>query len=128
MVIIALYKPHVTHMKYIEGKSGVFLIENDSYFILQEISDLYSNLKCSNIQLYIRQWFILYMWKILVKSYIIKDILKQKKDVQRISDGTIARKFSIHFFAYLNIILSNKRIRNVLIRLCWCAGLTVFCC
>ena len=56
MVIIELYKPHVTHMKYIEGKSGVFLDQKrQSYFILQEISDVYSNLKCSNIQLYIRR-------------------------------------------------------------------------
>ena len=29
MVIIELYKPRATHMKYIEGKWGVFQIEND---------------------------------------------------------------------------------------------------
>ena len=29
MVIIELYKPRATHMQYIEGKWGVFQIEND---------------------------------------------------------------------------------------------------
>ena len=49
-----------------------------SYFILQEIPDLFSNLKCLNMQMYIRQWYIICMCKISVWNDIIKDILKKK--------------------------------------------------
>ena len=76
MVIIELYKPRATHMKY-NGGIGSFLIGKWlSYFILQEIPDLFSNLKCSNMQLYIRRWYIICMCKISVRNDIIKDILK----------------------------------------------------
>ena len=50
-----------------------------TYFILQEIPDLFSNLKFSNMQLYIRRWYILCMCKISVQNDIIKDILKKKR-------------------------------------------------
>ena len=60
-----------------------------SYFILQDIPDLFSNLKYSNKQLYIRRWYIIYMCKISVQNDIIKDILKKNNDVHWISDGTI---------------------------------------
>ena len=75
MVIIELYKPNATRMKYIGGKWGIFLNRKRlSYFILQEIPDLFSNLKCSNMQLYIRRWYIICMCKISVRNDIIKDI------------------------------------------------------
>ena len=59
-----------------------------SYFILQDIPDLFSNLKCLNMQLYIWRWYIICMCKISVQIDIIKDILKKKTDVHWISDGT----------------------------------------
>ena len=86
MVFIELYKPRVTHMKYIEGKYRKRL----SYFILQEIPDLFSYHKYSNMQLYIRRCFIICMCKILVQNFIIKDILKKKNVVHWISVRTIA--------------------------------------
>ena len=55
MVIIELYKPRVSHMKKIEGNVEFSNRKQLSYFILQEIPDLFSNLKCSNMQLYIRR-------------------------------------------------------------------------
>ena len=92
MVIIELYKPRATHMKYIGGGGGIrnFLNRNRlSYFILQDIPGLFSNLKCSNMQLYIRRWYIICMCKISVQNDIIKDILKKKNDVHWISDFTV---------------------------------------
>ena len=69
MVFIELYKPRVTHMKYIEGKKRDFLNRKRlSYFILQEIPDLFSYHKYSNMQLYIRRCFIICMCKILVQK------------------------------------------------------------
>ena len=50
------------------------------YFILQEIPDLFSNLKCSSVQLYTRQCYIISMYKISVRNDIIKGILKKKND------------------------------------------------
>ena len=87
MVIIELYKPRATHMKNIGGGGGggemrSFLNRKRlRYFILQEVPDLFSNLKCSNMQLYIRRRYIICMCKISVRNYIIKDILKKKNDV-----------------------------------------------
>ena len=52
-----------------------------SYFILQDILDLFSYHKYSNMQLYIRRCFITCMCKILVQNFIIKDILKKKNGV-----------------------------------------------
>ena len=46
-----------------------------SLFILQEIPDLFSIYKYSNMQLYIRRWFVICMCKISAKNFIIKDIL-----------------------------------------------------
>ena len=78
MVIIELYKPRVTHEIH-WGKIRSFLNRKRlSYFILQEIPDLFSNIKCSNMQLYIRRWFIICVCKISVQNYIIKDIKKRK--------------------------------------------------
>ena len=57
--------------------------------VSQEIPDLFSYHKYSNMQLYIRRCFIICMCKILVKNFIIKDILKKKNDVHRISVRTI---------------------------------------
>ena len=82
MVFIELYKPRVTHMKYIGGEIRDFLNRKRlSYFFLQEIPDLFSHHKYSNMQLYIRRCFIVCMCKILVQNFIIKDILKKKNDV-----------------------------------------------
>ena len=61
-----------------------------SYFILQRIPALFSNLKYSNMQLYIRRWFIICLCKISVRNDIIKDTLKKKNDVHWISDGTVS--------------------------------------
>ena len=52
-----------------------------SYFILQDIPDLFSNLKFSNMQLYIRRWYIICMCKISVQIDKIKDILEKKSVV-----------------------------------------------
>ena len=52
-----------------------------SYFILQEIPDLYTYHKYSNMQLYIRRFFVICMCKILAQNFIIKDILKKKNVV-----------------------------------------------
>ena len=41
------------------------------------------------MQSYIRRWFIICMCKILVNNFIIKDILKKKNVVHRISVRTI---------------------------------------
>ena len=41
MVIIELYKPRATHMKYIEGKWGVFYIENDEVILFYKIFQIY---------------------------------------------------------------------------------------
>ena len=41
MVIIELYKPHATHIKYIEGKRGVFKIENDEVILFYKIFQTY---------------------------------------------------------------------------------------
>ena len=60
-----------------------------SYFFLQEIPDLFSYHKNSNMQLYIRRCLIICMCKILVQNLIIKDILKKKNDVHWISVWTI---------------------------------------
>ena len=60
-----------------------------SYFLLQEIPDLFSYHKYSNMQLYIRRWFIICMCKFLVQNFIIKDILKKKNVVHWISVRTI---------------------------------------
>ena len=96
MVFIELYKPRVTRMKYIEGKIRNFLNrKRQSYFILQEIPDLFSYHKYSNMQLYIRRCFIICICKILVQNFIIKDILKKKNDVRRISVRTIVNVQSI---------------------------------
>ena len=68
MVIIELYKTHVTHMMKI--------------YILQEIPDLFSYHKYFNMLLVIRRCFIiLCMCKILVQNVTIKDISKYKNDV-----------------------------------------------
>ena len=50
-------------------------------FFSQEIPDLFSYHKYSNLQLYIRRCFIICMCKILVQNIIIKDILKEKNNV-----------------------------------------------
>ena len=72
------------------GKWGVFLNrKRPSYFIFQEIPDLFSNLKCSNMQLYIRRWYIICMFKFSVQNDISKVILKKKNDVHWISDSTL---------------------------------------
>ena len=57
MVIIELYKPRATHMKYIGGNVEFSKSETTKFFFffLQEIPDLFSNLKCSNMQFYIRR-------------------------------------------------------------------------
>ena len=60
-----------------------------SYFFLQEIPDLFSYHKNSNMQLYIRRCLIICMCKILVHNLIIKDILKKKNNVHWISVRTI---------------------------------------
>ena len=104
MVIIELYKPRATHMKYIGGKMRSFLSRKRlSYFILQEIPDLFSNLKCSNMQLYIRRLYIICTCKFLVKNDIIKDILKRKNDVHWISDGTVVYTL-LYVFNWLSVI------------------------
>ena len=77
-------------MKYIEGKKRNFLNRKRlSYFILKEIPDLFFYRKYSNKQLYIRRCIIICMCKILVQNFIIKDILKKKNVVHRISVRTI---------------------------------------
>ena len=58
-------------------------------YILQEIPDLFSNLKCSNMQLYIGLWFIICMCKISVRNEITKDLLKKKTDVRWTSNDTV---------------------------------------
>ena len=60
-----------------------------TYFISQEIPDLFSYHKYSKMQSYIRRCFIICMCKILVQNFIIKDILKKKNDVHWISVRTI---------------------------------------
>ena len=62
--------------------------------------DLFSNLKCSNIQLYIRRWYIIYMCEISVRNDIMKQILKKKNDVHWISDGTIGQIKSSRLWIY----------------------------
>ena len=82
MVFIELYKPRVTHMKYIEGNEEFSKNRKRlSYFILQEIPDLFSYHRYLSMQLYIRRCFIICICKILVQNFIIKDILKKKNDV-----------------------------------------------
>ena len=73
-----------------------------SYFILQEIPDLFYNLKCSNMQVYIRRWYIICMRKISVRNEIIKDILKKKNDVHWISVQTIVRTVVIFLIFNFN--------------------------
>ena len=81
MVFIELYKPRVTHMLY-RGENKVFFKSKRlSYFISQEIPDLFSYHKYLNMKLYIRRCFIICTCKILVQNFIIKDILKKKNDV-----------------------------------------------
>ena len=60
-----------------------------SYFILQEIPDLFSYHKYLNMQLWIRRCLIICVCKILVQNFIIKDILKKKNVVHWISVRTI---------------------------------------
>ena len=87
---VNMVKPRATHMKYTGGKMRSFQNrKRRSYFILQEIQDLFSNLKCSNMQLYIRRWYIICMCKVSVQNDIIKDIKKKKNDVHWISDCTV---------------------------------------
>ena len=63
------------------GKKRSFLNRKRlSYFILQEIPDLFSYHKYSNMQVYIRRCFIMYV-QILVQNFIIQDILKKKNVV-----------------------------------------------
>ena len=79
MVIIELYKPRATHEIH-WGKMRSFLNQKRlSYFILQDIPDLFSNLKRPNMQLYIRGWYIICMCQISVQFDIIKDIFKKRK-------------------------------------------------
>ena len=52
-----------------------------SYFILEDIPDLFSYHKYLNMQLYIRRCCIIFICKILVQNFIIKGILKKKNDV-----------------------------------------------
>ena len=69
-----------------------------SYFFLQEIPDLFSYHKNSNMQLYIRRCLIICMCKILVQNLIIKDILKKKNNVHWISVRTIVQLEGNIFF------------------------------
>ena len=48
-----------------------------SFFISQEIPDLFSYHKYQNMQMYIRWCFNICICKILVQNVIIKDILKE---------------------------------------------------
>ena len=81
MVFIELYKPRITHMKTLRENEEFSKSKMTSYFISQEIPDLFSYHKYSNMQLYIRRCIIICMCKILVQNFIIKDILKKNNDV-----------------------------------------------
>ena len=117
-VIIELYKSRATHMKKHWGKMRSFPNRKRlSYFISQEIPDLFSNLKCSNKQLYIWRWDIICICKISVQNDIIKDILKKKNDVHWMSEITIRKviwclhKRSIRHFSvapYITICPSTE--------------------